>query len=805
VAYDDARFVTDNPQIQTGLAPGTILYAISAVVAGNWHPVTVLSHALDCEIFGINSGAHHLVNLVFHIANAVLLFFLLNRMAAAGTPDLSGSAPSPPPSRRINPAFRRLFVVPPLGCPAGASLSAINNKLSTFFIAALWALHPLRVESVAWVAERKDVLSGFFFLLTLLAYTRYVEVSGEDQSKVQSPGAEVPSSKFQVSSSEAAEVRSSKFKVQSSKFVSPDRSRIRHHASRSSHSLTHSATIWYTTTLILFALGLMSKPMLVTVPFILLLLDYWPLGRVQSPGEEVSSSKFQVPSSEAAEVQSPGAEVPSSKFQVPSSEADEVQSSKFKVQRSKFASLVREKLPFFWLSGFACWITLRVQSAAAGGLATTAHISMTDRIANTVTSYLSYLGKTFWPDRLAVLYPHPAMRYPVSDQWPVWQIWAGALLLLLITLFLCSKFRAQSSKSKVQSPESASRNFQLSTFNFQLPTPPLAVGWLWFLGMLVPVIGLVQVGQQAMADRYTYLPSIGLMIMVWALVETSNFKLQTSRKLQTSSLKAQEPDRGLKFGAFLKFEVWSLMFLALMFLAVVICACLTRHQASHWRNSIALFTHTLEVTADNPVAQNNLGWALQKEGQPSMAAVRYRAALAIEPHYLQAQINLANVLRDKGYWAAAAEHLEVVTRVNPNFYEPQMVLVELYTRLGRPRQAADHLQEGLRLNPDAPPEYINDVAWLLATNHKPENRDGKRAVEFAERACQQTGYGRPLMVGTLAAAYAEAGRFDDAVKTAESALSLAAGDEAVEKKNRECLAAYRAGKPWRERESKERN
>src|ERR1051325_10421858 len=299
IFYDDDRYVTENAQVKAGLTWPTFKWALTAEVAGNWHPVTMLSHALDCELFGLDAGAHHLVNVAFHLANTILLFLLLNRMTAR------------------------------------PSLSTINSQLSTFFISALWALHPLRVESVAWVAERKDVLSGFFFLLALLAYTGYVRTKEweERTSNVQGPGSEVPSSKFQVSGSEAAEVQSSKFKVQSSKLVSPDGSRITHHASRSSHSLNHSPTIWYSTALLFFALGLMSKPMLVTLPFILLLLDCWPFSRFQS--------------------------------------------SAFKVQRSKFASLLREKLPFFALSAAGSLITLLVQHHA-GTTSMIANLSLKD-------------------------------------------------------------------------------------------------------------------------------------------------------------------------------------------------------------------------------------------------------------------------------------------------------------------------------------------------------------------------------------------------------------------------------------------
>ena len=332
INLDDQQYITANDHVRAGLTWSGVVWAFKTSEAANWHPLTWISHMTDCQMFGLNAGGHHLVNLLFHIANTLLLFFWLNKLTGA------------------------------LG--------------RSFFVAALFAWHPLHVESVAWAAERKDVLSAFFWMLALIAYARFANLS-----KVQSP----------------------------------------------------KSKVFYILALFLFACGLMSKPMVVTLPFVLLLLDFWPLQRFP-----ISDFRFPV-----------------------------------------FFRLVLEKIPFFALAFASCLITYLVQKSG-GATWSQAALPFHARIANALVAYVRYISKTFWPADLAVIYPY-------SRHWPAVLVGGAALVLAAWTgLFL---WRAR-------------RN------------PHLIVGWLWFLGTLVPAIGLVQVGSQSMADRYTYIPGIGLFIVI---------------------------------------------------------------------------------------------------------------------------------------------------------------------------------------------------------------------------------------------------------------------------------------------------
>jgi hypothetical protein len=558
-------------------------------------------------------------------------------------------------------------------------------------VAALFALHPLRVESVAWVAERKDVLSGCFFLLTLWAYARYVEFRSL-KSSVQSP--------------ESA--------------VSSHVSRFTFHASR----ITLHASRFYALALVFFTLALMSKPMVVTLPFVLLLLDLWPLGRWHLVANPTSSTP----------------------------------------QRSTLWPLLREKLPFFLLAGLSCWITVRGQRGEST-LSSLHEIGLVERVNNAIVSYLQYLGKMLWPTDLAVLYPHPALHFPVSEQWPGWEIFAGALLLLAISaLYLC-QLRCR---------------------------PWLAVGWFWYLGTMVPVIGLVQIGTQSMADRYTYIPLIGPVISLVWLVGELFLPTENSHRLP--------------------YAIRQTIVAALSIGSLTACVLLTHHQIDFWRNSVTLLEHTVEVTPDNPVAQCDLGYGLALEGKPALAAVRYRAALAINPRFAEAHFNLAKLLENRERWPEAAEHYLAATRLKPDFFMAHLALAQILPHLGRTKDAAYHMEEFLRTCPgsnlestsssvlEAAVQCLNDLAWLLSTAERAEDRDGARAVRFAKRACELTQYRQTIMIGTLAAAYAEAGSFKDAVATAETACTLAVanGDQALLEKNRQLLELYRASKPYHE-------
>jgi protein O-mannosyl-transferase len=657
VCYDDLSMILQNPLVVGGLTLRGLSWALTTSWFEYWHPVTWLSHMLDCELFGTSAGGHHLVSVAFHVLNALVLFLVLRRMT---------------------------------GC---CWRSAV--------VAALFSLHPLRVESVAWVAERKDLLSGLFFLLTIWAYARNAEKS-------------VVSGQWSV--------------------------------------VSKPASRFYLLALVFFALGLMSKPMVVTLPFVLLLLDFWPLGRFQLNTKN-STLKTLLP-------------------------------------------LFREKVPFFALAAVCSALTpLILAGRPVNNMVE--NITWADRLVNAILSYYRYLAKFFWPTDLAVLYPHPACHYPVSENWPAWQIVTMILLLLAITAFCLYECRRW---------------------------PFLAVGWFWYLGTLVPVIGLVQVGEQAMADRYTYIPLMGFLIgLVWLLGELSLGRYAFNRSSYdgppgrasvlaspnsqdisgNQASQGRSPSQASVAGEARRRILDTMrepLLGALVVLALVGCLLLTRRQLQYWRNSVTLFEHTAEITADNPLAQLNLGFGLAMEGRPKLAAVRYRAALAIKPSYMQAHFNLAELLRQQEEWPAAAQHYEAAIRLAPGNSRLHLRLADALVRSGRTREAAAHLEEALRINPSLTPEPLNNLAWLLATGDRAEPRDGELAVRLAERACNLTDHKVTIMVGTLAAAYAQAGRFTEAVAAAEKACALADqnGEPVLLEKNQQLLQLYRAGKPYHE-------
>jgi tetratricopeptide (TPR) repeat protein len=706
---DDQLYVTENGIIQSGLHWDGLVWAFSTAKGGNWHPLTWLSHMLDVQLFGLKPGWHHLTSLILHLANTVLVFMVLRRMTGA--------------------------------------------QWRSAFVAALFALHPLHVESVAWVSERKDVLSTFFFFLTLLAYVRYAEM------KVQSPKSKAQSPEPPV------------------------------HASH----ITHHASLYYILTLLFLALGLMSKPMLVTMPFVLLLLDYWPLGRV------------------------------------------EIKNQKSKIKN--LLPLVLEKIPFLALSAAMSVVTFLAQKQS-GAVANTVMAPFELRIENALVSYAAYLLKMLWPVRLAILYPYPT-GIPAA--------FVGIALLILVSISLVA-------------------------WSYRRKWPYIFVGWAWFVGTLVPVIGLVQVGRQSMADRYSYLPLLGIfIILAWGLADLT---ARCSRRMVPLAAAA-----ALLLGT---------------------CAILTRCQVNRWQDSETLFRHTITVTGDNPVAQESLGAALAGQGRiaeaaehfaqavkidPNYAQARtdlgltqvlagqldegirqYRAALTIDPHSENAHFNLGRALASQGKLAEAVPEYQAALQLNPGSLETREFLAEalaqvgkadeaavhfekvlqsnpnqaahwryglLLAQTGRPNEAIVHLREAVRLQPDAErhqalaqalaaaghpelavAEYwealrllpdsvpvLNNLAWILATAPDSHLRDAAQAVKLSEQACRLTSFSQPLLVGTLAAAYAEAGRFEEAVKTAEKAkdLALAAGQKELAEKNEQLLQLYRAGKPYHEK------
>ncbi len=473
VHIDDNTYVTDNPHVQAGLSAGTVAWALTTFRAGNWHPLTWLSHALDCELYGLHPAGHHVTSLVLHVVNVLGLFFLLRRW----TGSIGRSA----------------------------------------FVAALFALHPLHVESVAWIAERKDVLSGFFWIATLWAYALWIERPGIGR---------------------------------------------------------------YALVLVCYALGLMAKPMLVTLPFVLLLLDVWPLRRVGVP-------------------------------------------------------LVREKIPLFLLAAGSSVVTFLVQRDQ-GAMALGARLPPGLRIENAVVSYAAYMAQTVWPAGLGSFYPHPI------DADSFGQVAGSALVLAAATAAAILTWRTR---------------------------PYVMVGWLWFLGTLVPVIGLVQVGAQARADRYTYLPLIGLSIAVaWAAVDVA----ATFRN-------------GLR---------------ALAAVSVVLAATwafLTWKQVAYWKDDRALFGRIVELVPDNAAAHGMLGMVHLREGRLPEAIEEYRTALRLEPNYAQGHSNYGMALELQGRRDEALIEYRRAVACDPNLAEAQHNLGAALVKAGLAEEGAAHLEAARRI------------------------------------------------------------------------------------------------------------
>src|ERR1039458_5973038 len=552
VYYDDPFFISETPEINAGLNWHSLWWALSGVLVANWHPVTSLSFVVTHTFWGANPGAEHLVNAVFHALNAVLLFLVLNKMSGA--------------------TWR------------GAA------------VAALFAWHPLRVESVAWISERKDVLCGFFFLLTLWAYAQYVSCA---RRKV--PG----------------EIRTSNIEHRTSN-AERDASRITHHALPRRNEVK-TGSRYYLLCLFSFALGLMSKPMLVTLPFVLLLLDYWPLKRFTIDGSRHTPSLHH--------------------------------------SITPLLRLLLEKLPFFGLAAVSCAVTylgmqggqhLRSAEQAPWGL----------RLANVPVSYARYLGKLVWPVDLAALYPMPA-------HWGFWPVGGSVVLLLLLTLFVAGRARS---------------------------APWLLTGWLMFLGTLVPVIGIVPNGFQSIADRYTYIPSIGLFVAgVWAVAEFSS---------------------RWKFRAFLLPGAAGL--------ALLVCGSLTWLQAGYWRNSLTLWTHCVAATRDNILARVSLGNALQQAGQINEAMEQYREVLRLDPNQEHANLDLGVALAMTGQLQEATNCFARALRNRPDWSGTHLNLGRALFELGDFSGALTHYAEAVRLDSNAVVAFTSLAGDLSARGKSDE-------------------------------------------------------------------------------------
>jgi tetratricopeptide (TPR) repeat protein len=697
--FDDNLYVTENPQVPYGLTPNGILWAFtSGGYASNWHPLTWLSHMLDVSLFGLNSGAHHLVNVVLHAFNTMILLKLLERLTGA---------------------FWRSAMV-----------------------AALFAWHPLHVESVAWLAERKDVLSTLFWLLTMWQYCRYTE--------------------------------------------RPDR-----------------AGMWRVA--VCFALGLLAKPMLVTLPCVLLLLDLWPLKRIQPWCQETG---------------------------------------KWQLDWPLVRPLVVEKLPLFALVAGACLVTFYAQQTG-GSVAQVQHHSLLNRLVNVVDAYAVYLVKMLWPMKLAVF-------YPLAPDWPLWEVIGAAVLLVGVSV---------------------------AAFRLAPQKPYLLFGWLWYLGTLVPVIGFVQVGAQAYADRYTYIPLLGIFIaVVWGLADAA-----TTRNWPRPLLPILA---GVALGG---------------------CVLGTMDYLKHWKNSITLFEHALSVTRSNPIAHTvlgngydklaartkgaeqaahyqaairhyqialrmnpdfadghfNLGDVLAKVGRPEEAETEFRAAMRLKPGQPDVYNNLGFVLAARKRYPEALTNYLQALKLLPNYTNAHNNIAVTLENLGRHDEAVTHYQRALELDPKLSAAHANyglilarqgdmagalphfaeaaklepdnaqaqfhfglglltqqqiaaaldrfrvtiklrpdwvppmhTLAWTLATHETAALRNGSEAVALAERTCTLTKRADPVQLDTLAAAYAESGRFAEAIRTAEEARRLTTGKLAQEIDAR--LQLYRKNQAHRE-------
>jgi len=649
INYDDQDYVTTNLRVQQGLTWDAVSWAFRTTYSANWHPLTWISHMLDCQWFGLNPAGHHFTNLLLHAANTVLVFLLLFQLTRA----------------------------------VGRSA----------FVAALFALHPLHVESVAWVAERKDVLSAFFGLLCLMEYPRYAGARALACSRPEPPPAkeaEEPAASF------------------------PASCRLK-------------PALHYILALLLFALGLMCKPMLVTIPLLMLLLDYWPLER-------------------------------------------------WTKRRVGLIQILLEKCPFVLLTFISSLVTLQVQSLAMGYYD---HLSFAERAANAFIAYLRYLGKTFWPHNLAVLYPHPG-------HWPPAYVFGAVLLLIAVTVVVCLNRERR---------------------------PYLFVGWFWFIVSLFPVLGLVQVGVQSMADRYTYLPLIGIFVMfAWGGAEAL---CELSKRAP-----AHSPVGSSRLGGFLL-----ALGCGIALVAVLCCAVLTRAQLVFWRNTECIFTRAIAVTEGNWVAHYNLALLfleryqqgrrtglenqLAQSGMSPEAVgahgndldqviLHCQAAMTANPRFADAYITLAKALTEQGDLPAARARLEQALQLDPHNPDARANLAEIFLRQGEPAKAVVEYRKALEFKPDWD-SVLNNLGWLLATRKEPTIRNGPEAVCLAEHACTLTHRTNLWYLHTLAAAYAEAGDFTNAVATAALACQVAqtAGSN-LEQTATARLQLYKTGQVLRE-------
>jgi protein O-mannosyl-transferase len=618
INYDDPDYVTDNPHVENGLNWTDLKWAATTDFASNWHPLTWISLQTDATIFGLNAGAFHIVNVLFHTANVTLLFLLLLRL-----------------TERLWPSA---------------------------LVAALFAWHPLHIESVAWVSERKDVLSTFFALLALLNYVKFA----------------------------------------------------RENCRRS---------FWFA--LVFFALGLLAKPMLVTLPFVFLLLDAWPLNRVARR----TDGNFQLLS---------------------------------------FKPLLFEKWPFFLLTAISCVITFIVQNNGHA-VTTLQAMPIRFRLENAPVAVMLYVLKLFWPVNLAVIYP--LARIPTVELTP--------------SLFMVVSISA-------------------AVWRWRISKPYLLTGWLWFLGTLVPVIGLVQVGSQSMADRYAYIPSIGFFLALVLLACDFAQAIQIPKVIAAGIA------------------------------AVILAACIlqTEFQLQFWANTETLFRHALAVTKNNDGADLNLGLALESEGKLAEALEEYHNTLLINPNYPELHNNLGLILDQLGrhteslaeyrialslrpdspfrhnavgselatlgQFDAALKEFAKAKQLDPKYSAPYLETAKALFQLGSDAEGVPEFQTAAALDPDNF-QVLAIAAHYFAADENAAGRDGQTALALAVKADDLSDHSQPMVLDILAMAYAASGDFTNAQACARKALDLANTLQMGKiEPLRQRLELYNNHRPWRE-------
>jgi tetratricopeptide (TPR) repeat protein len=596
VSYDDDLYM-QNPAVTGGITGNSIILAFTKLYAANWHPLTWLSHTLDYRLFGLNPTGHHLVSVAIHIVNTLLLFWILNNLTGAIWPSA--------------------------------------------FVAAVFALHPLQVESVAWIAERKTVLSGLFWFLTMAAYIHYVR-----------------------------------------------RPRLGR----------------YLVVLLVFGLCIMTKPIVITLPLVLLLLDYWPLERIGGPS-----------------------------FAEATEGRRRTEDRGRKTEGTSARWLIVEKIPLLAISAILGVLTVIAQHSG-GAISPLDKVPLDSRIANAFVSYVKYIGKLAWPSDLAVFYP------------------PSRLNLLNTTTLICAFIFIAISAISIY----IGRRKKY-----------MAVGWLWFVGTLVPMIGLVQVGEQAMANRYMYLPMLGLLIIIAMAGEDIIAKLP--------QLKTITAITGVT--------------------AVLSLLILTQIQVRHWQNSIALFEYALSVTEDNAITENSYACALFNEDRLDEAEKHFSNALRINPAFDTALVHLARIYLKEGRYNEAVSTYEELIKRNHKTAELYYNLAMAFGMQEKYDDSIKYFNKSLELNPIDPDTNKQLGITLLAAGKTNE------AIGYAKRACELTGNKDVECLDALASGFAEAGRFDEAKATAEKALKVAreTGQNDLAGAIQKRIKFYEAGQPYRQK------